>query len=173
MMVHFSVEQPAPSHQGQCGVDSQVAAAVSSARAAFPDNLPSEQRRLGRNNFLGINKWKLFDADGDGRMSFEEYVDYEWATFLMHTPPGTCTVSEAQYVYALMGDPSDPQAPAHKAAFLNSALQDFRATDRKRQGYITRADLRLVSRQSFDLSDRNHDGFIEQAEVQPLNIGRE
>ena len=139
--------------------------AANLAKAAVPDSLPPEVRRERRNAFISKNRWRLFDANSDGRLTFEEYLDSEWAGYLAQLPAGECRVTRQYFLMSFLGDPNDPRS-YWKLPYQEQIVDKiYRKLDRDRKGYITRDDLRSRAMDSFKYSDKGRKGYLVPGDI--------
>jgi hypothetical protein len=136
--------------------DSTARSAADLARNAFPDSLPDQQRRLGRSNYLSRNRWELFDENHDGRLTFSEYLDSDWATLLASVSNEKCSLSKIDFEYFYLGEPGPERSPS----MTESVDKHFDYLDRDKKGYITKGDIETDSLRSFKYEDRSNKGFL-------------
>jgi Ca2+-binding EF-hand superfamily protein len=130
-----------------------------------PDSLPFEVRRQGRNTFIAQHLWQLFDSNHDGRMSFDEYLNSEWAGFLAQLPAGQCRVTKTAYLMSFLGSPDGPNSwwklPYQLQIFTNM----YHEMDKTNKGYITKDDIKARAARSFRYSDKRHQGYLTRDEL--------
>lgn len=160
----IKVVTEARASQAACKDDvSQRAANL--AKAAVPDSLPPEVRRERRNAFISKNRWRLFDANSDGRLTFEEYLNSEWAGYLAQLPAGECRVTKQYFLMRFLGDPKDPKSYWKLPYQEKITTNIYNEIDRDRKGYITRDDIRAQAMSSFNYSDRGRKGYLVPGDI--------
>jgi hypothetical protein len=147
-----------------CDNDDVSQKAADLARAAVPDSLPFEDRRERRNGFIVAHRWELFDRDHDGRITFDEYLDSEWAGYLAQLPAGDCRVTKRDFLMRFLGDPDGSKSWWKQPYQLTIFTNIYDEVDKSGKGYIFKDDIRERARRSFSFSDKSSAGYLTPAE---------
>ena len=150
---------PKPSAPPVCRNDA-IQRATNLARASVPGSLSPSDRRVWLRGFIIKSYWRLFDADHDGRLTFDEYLDGQWASELVEAPAGECVITRERYLDATLGRKDEPDNYRSLPYQEQISIDLFNQMDRNKKGYITREDLAPRSVGSFDHSDRLHLGYL-------------
>lgn len=173
MAIHHAAPPSAPIH-GRQGLmphanvaicdDALAQRAAALARAAFPDSLPPDDIRSGRNEFIMHKRWELFDQNHDGFLEFEEYLSSEWAGYLVHAPAGSCVVSKNAVMKRFLGYPGTKVGGWKIPDQVQLIETLYRSMDYSGRGYLIKDDIRSRARAAFSFSDKNQDGKLSRSE---------
>ena len=142
------------------------------ARNEYPDSLawpnPPKWRFPdlwgARATFLRKHRWEFFDFDHNGRMSFDEYHAWLWASLLSGATPKKCIVTRDEYLRLAFGNPGEPQtiwSTKMEKTFVDARLVSYNELDQSKKGFITKADTENVDRFSFDRANTMSRGYLE------------
>lgn len=137
-------------------------AAIVAARLAAPRPPETLAEYIRAMNYLTDHKWDLFDANHDGSLSREEWLEFTFSAYLIFNESGDGKVKFAEYAQFING-------PAHHPLLSLRSMRElhvqFAALDHGNKGYLSIEDFRGVAESFFLENDLNHDGFVTQAEL--------
>jgi hypothetical protein len=131
-------------------------------REKFPESgtIPFSRIWFDRQHFLRENRWLLFDVNHDGRMNFEEYHTWIWASFLVGATPGSCILTKKQFFDDVLGKPTDSMNDWRSPSSLRLAEASWPIFDPDGKGFIIKDDLKVADIGSFGRADIFHRGYL-------------
>lgn len=122
--------------------------------------------RLARAEYLSRNGFELADANHDGRLDRTEWLARHWTLFRDYDADGDERLSVEEYLDKNCGGLPQP----HLGWCQNSARSDFRRYARR--SFITRVSLAPSAGSNFRFNDLNRDGFVtRQEELSASGVG--
>lgn len=135
-----------------CPTTGPAVQAAQKARAVSPTSYL-------RGRYLSENAWDLFDVDKDDRLTWAEYQEMSWASWLSMLEEGRCTFTLQQYLDAKHPPLPEGADQTMRNDMLRLSERSFHELDRGHKGYITRSDIG-ASRWQFNKLDLNNDRVL-------------
>jgi hypothetical protein len=144
-------------------VSALVAALISIQQASAAAPVPTEAlvpaERLEKNRAYQAAAPDP-DRNGDGRISFEEWLDKEWRFLLSYDTDGDQRLSMAEYIAVFCVSVPGRREDTAYAACEKTKRGDFGEAVREPSFKITRQVYSPVARRSFSYNDKNGDGYL-------------
>ena len=138
-----------------------IVGAAGSAAAAPPTAFLTPQERREKNSAY-LASAPNPDEDGDGRLSFPEWLSKEWRFLLSWDADGDQRLSMAEYIAAFcILEPDGSRSSAYNAC-EKTKRTDFPRAAKQPDFKITRELYRPIARRSFGYNDRDGDGYLVQ-----------
>lgn len=137
-------------------------AAIAAARMAAPRPPETLEQYIHSLNYLSLHKWELFDANHDGALSRDEWLEFTFSAYLIFNESGDGKVKFTEYAQFINGPVHHPLLSLRSMRELHA---QFDAMDHGKRGYLTIEEFRDVAESFFLENDLNHDGFITEAEL--------
>lgn len=170
-MVLAALLAAAPSHHGGARMGQYVKGelAIRAARLAAPTVPRTVEDEASAGRYFSSHFWGLFDANNDGALDFAEWIESEFAAFLIYNErkDGKLRLEEFKQYY--LGPKNHPYTIAHPSE--NSVEEAFRTLDRSHKGYIDIDDFAGLARATFQENDLNRDGLVTQEEISRVARG--
>lgn len=149
----------------QLCIDPLARHAAELAQRAYPDTLPPEERRKGRNKFITINRWVLFDTAGTGYLNFEQFLSSEWASFLAQVPIGRCRVTKDEFFRQFLGYKGLDASGWNNQWEVDMINNLYGRIDRENKGYIVKRDISAWVMETFSAADKKKTGEISREDL--------
>jgi Ca2+-binding EF-hand superfamily protein len=144
-------------------------AAIRAAALAAPMP-PTTTHELGMAmGYLIKHTFELFDQDKDGSLTFDEFLEYHFASYLVFNVERDGRLTFEEYRESYAGPPAHPFTIPHPSD--RDIERRFHALDRAKKGYLTIDDFREEAMQYFRANDVNRDGRVTQEEMDEVARG--
>lgn len=140
------------------GLSATAAASVAQAQAQAQGSGPGPIAERLRAEYLSREGFSLADANGDARLDRAEWLTRIWTVYRDHDADGDGRLSMEEFLDKDCGG----LPPPHLDWCRNSARSYFRRDARR--GFITRDTLAGRAGANFRFNDLDRDGFVTRAE---------
>jgi hypothetical protein len=162
-------QSPSPQQKYYGCPDSLSSNAIRLTQKAVPDSDSGGNILLRRSKYLSSHVWQLFDAAKTGKMTFDEYLSFEWSGLLVAAKPGTCKLTERQFLALYMGDQKDKYSGWQNHQQQAVIMMIYQNYDPSNKGYLEKNDIVAQAFSSFSHLDRAGRGYITKHELPELN----
>jgi hypothetical protein len=142
--------------------------AMKAAHLAAPVKPTTASEVLSAVGYINRHRFELFDANQDGALTPDEWLEMNFATYVIFNKQRDGHLTLEDYTQFFMG-PTEHPFPGGTARSAHEIEGHFKKLDRANKGYLTIEDFRAEAALNFQHNDVNDDGKVTQVEIDDVS----